>query len=337
MVREALHAAEALGDVEDAERLHDLPGAGHGPDVEGEHAAEPAHLAAGQFVARMAGQSGVVDGGDLRMPGEHPCDLPSVRVVLLHPQRERLGTPQEEPGIERRQNRTRGVLEVFEAGQVLGVARHQDPADAIAMSVQVLGGGVHHDVGPQLEGPLEIGGHEGVVHHHHGACGASGRRESLEIRDPQQRVRGRFEEQHRGPGVQFADRAGGVARVHPGEIEPPGAQHVLAHPVGAAVAVVGGDDPAAARHQLEGHHDRRHSGSARHRPHASFERRHVRFEGVARRVTRSRVLVLARPARGLLNEGRRRDQGDDDGPGSGVGMLARMNRAGGEARGVALG
>ena len=271
------------------------------------------------------------------MPGEHPCDLPSVGVVPLHPQRERLGTAEEEPRIERRQNRACGVLEVLEAGQVLRIPSDQNPADAVAVAVQVLRGRMHHDVGAQLEGPLKVGGHEGVVHHHHGACGASGRRESLEVRDPKQRVRGRFEEQHGRPAVEFADRAGGVARVHPGEIEPPGAQHVLADPVGAPVNVARGDDPLAARHQIERHHDRRHSGRAGDGSRTPFESGHIRFDGVSRRVAGPGVLVVPRPARGLLHEGRRHDQGDDDGPGAGVGMLARMNGAGGEALGDAFG
>ena len=216
---------------------------------------------------------------------------------------------------------------------VLWIPRHQDSAHPVAVAVQVLGGRVRHDVGAEFQRPLEVGGHEGVVHHHQGAGRMGGFGKGLQIGDPEHGIRGRLEEQHRRSRVQLPDGGFGVTRVHPGEVEPPGAQHVLADAVGAAVAVARGDHPAAARDQIERHHDRRHSRRAGDGADAPLEGRQVGFHRVPRGIPGPRVLVVPRLARRLLHEGRRLDQGNDDGPAAGVGMLPGVDGAGGEAPG----
>ncbi len=71
-----------------------------GLDQEGDHAAEVAHLAAGDRVAGMAGEARVEDALDGRVLAEEAGDRARVLAVLAHPQRERLDAAQDEPGVE---------------------------------------------------------------------------------------------------------------------------------------------------------------------------------------------------------------------------------------------
>src|SRR5215813_3044507 len=79
-------------------------------EVEREHPAEPAHLLRCERVLRMGRQAGVVDAADLWMPLEKLREGETVRIVLRHPQRQRLRAAEYEPRVERTQDRTLGVL-----------------------------------------------------------------------------------------------------------------------------------------------------------------------------------------------------------------------------------
>ena len=84
-------------------------------------------------------------------------------VVLLHAQRQRLGAAHHQPGIERRKNCAGAVLNKPDPGRVVFVVQYHRAADAVGMSIQILGGRVDHDVDAKLERPLQVRRHESVV------------------------------------------------------------------------------------------------------------------------------------------------------------------------------
>ena len=271
-----------------------------------------------------------MDGGDFRALREEAGRREGVRLVFLHPQRQRLDAPQQQPGLERREHRAGGVLQEAETRQPFRVAVHQDAAHAVAVAVQVLRRRVHHDVRAVFQRPLEAGRGEGVVHDHRRAHAVRRLRERGEVGDPQHRVGGGFDEEERRAPVEFAQGRGGVARVHPDEVQPPAAQHPFAEPVGAPVTVAGGHHPLPAVHDLERHRRRRHPRGAGDRPGAAFEVRQVLFGGVPRGVPGAGVLVLAGAAGGGLDEGGGVHQRRHDGAGGRVRVLPHMDRPGGE-------
>ena len=271
-----------------------------------------------------------MDGRDFRALLEETGRGERVRLVALHPQRQRLDAPQQQPGLERRQHRAGGVLQEAEPGQPFRVAVHQDAAHAVAVAVQVLRRRVHHDVRALFQRPLEVRRREGVVHHDGRADAVRRFRERGEVGDPQHRVRRRLDEEERRAPVEFAQGRGGVARVHPDEVQSPAAQHLFAEPVGAPVTVAGGHHPLSAVHDLERHRRRRHPRGAGDRSGAPFEVRQVLLGGVPGGVPGAGVLVLAGTARGGLDEGGGVHQRRHDGPGARVRVLPHMDRPGGE-------
>ena len=116
---------------------------------------------------------------------------------------------------------------------------------------------------------------------------------------------------------------------------PSGDQHVGDQAIGAAVGVVAEQHPPAvcaggeaAQHRVLGGEP----AGEREPVLRLLERRHARLERGAGRVARSRVLVAAVDADGLLGERRRQRQRDDHRPGGRVGVLAGVDRRGSRTR-----
>ena len=135
-----------------------------------DHSPEPAHLPHGELVLRMVGESRVIDAlhfGAVRQPLGDPT---AVRVVLAHPQRERLGAAQREEAVHRARHRAGGVLE---EGEPLGqrvVAYADESADHVGVPAEVLRRRVHDDVGAERQRLLQVRRGERVVHDHQRAA-----------------------------------------------------------------------------------------------------------------------------------------------------------------------
>ena len=65
----------------------------------------------------------------------------------------------------RRKNRSRGFLDEGQLLHLLGTGADDHAADAVAVSIQKLSGGMDDHVGTESDGLLEIGRHESVVDH----------------------------------------------------------------------------------------------------------------------------------------------------------------------------
>ena len=133
-------------------------------EVEREHAAEPAHLTPRQFVLRMRRQPGVVDLAHLGMTYEHLRRAPDRSALCRHPQRQRLGAAQDQPRVERARGwRPRRSARTAATAASSSRVATTIAADAVAVSVQVFGRAVGHEIGAKLDRPLNRRAGEGVV------------------------------------------------------------------------------------------------------------------------------------------------------------------------------
>ena len=74
-------------------------------------------------------------------------------------------------------------------GQV-GVVRGRNTGEQVGVAGQELGSGLHGDVRAELQGTLQVGGHEGIVHDQQGAVAVHQLRNRGNVGDLQGRVRG---------------------------------------------------------------------------------------------------------------------------------------------------
>ena len=115
---------EAFGERHEPDAVQHRARALERSHVEGQHAAEPLHLARGERVLRMVRQPGIVDLPHLRMPREILGDRLPVSVVRLHAHGHRLRAAQHQPRVERAQDGARRVLHEPEPLDV--VLAHRD-------------------------------------------------------------------------------------------------------------------------------------------------------------------------------------------------------------------
>ncbi len=122
-----------------------------------------------------------------------------------------------------------------------------------------------------------------------------------------------------------------VGGVHVGEFHAIAGQNLIEQARHAAVEVVAADHVVAGlEHGADGV-DGRHAAGEDARGDAAFERRQVFFQAGARGIGNAGVFVALVLAEFLLNVGGGRVDGDRDGAGFGVRLLADVNGASGEA------
>src|SRR4029077_18742044 len=115
----------------------------------------------------------------------------------------------------------------------------------------------------------------------------------------------------------------------------------LAHPLEqtarAAIEVVDRDDMGALVEAFERRRNRREAGRKGERGAAAFEIGDAALERHARGILGARVIIALVHARALLHVSRRGVDGHHDGAGGWIGLLARMDAAGGEVESVRFG
>jgi hypothetical protein len=160
-----------------------------GVELDGQHAAEARRLPQRQLVLRVARQAGIEHPPHLRVGLEHARYLEGVVAVALHAHRQRLEPAQREEAVEGTGDAAHRVLQEAEPLAQGGVvAHHRHAADHVGVTVQVLGGGVHHDIEAVVERALHPRAREGVVGPGEHAAAARERRDGREIRELERRV-----------------------------------------------------------------------------------------------------------------------------------------------------
>ena len=154
--------------VDQADRSHHGLGrgcpAGH---VEGDHGAEAAHLAGGQVVARVVGQTRIADPAP--PPGGRPAAGPA-RPALAWARSRRTARvriparPARLPTVRRWRRAANAARPAPRTTS--GRRRHGRAQHHVGVAGQQLGGAVDHHIGPEVERALQQRGGEGVVDGH---------------------------------------------------------------------------------------------------------------------------------------------------------------------------
>ena len=211
VVHQGLDAAEGLGEGEHGGRFGDLAGRRLAAlELHRDHAAELLHLLLGQLVAGVRGQARVQHGlhlGALQQPFGHGL---GVVAVPVHPDAQGLEPAGGEEGVHRAGHGADGELHEADLLGQFGVLDHDRAAHHVGVAADVLGGGVHHDVGTQGERGLQVGRREGVVHHQEGAGVVRHLGEGLDVGDLHHRV-----------GRRLHPHEAGLAAVGPPARRPP--------------------------------------------------------------------------------------------------------------------
>src|SRR5215213_3886269 len=157
MSDQAFHSTEGFSENEDPRLFHEAASSLRVAQIERNHSAEARHLPAGELMLWVGRKSRIVNFGDCTLMSQ-PFGYPaSVDVVLTHPKRKGLDTPQSQPAVHWSWHSTRGVLNKSQTLRQIIPPCHQQPADHVTVAIQILGGGVQYDVGAVLQRPLEEG------------------------------------------------------------------------------------------------------------------------------------------------------------------------------------
>jgi hypothetical protein len=185
-------------------------------EPERHHAAEAGHLPGRDLVPGVLGQARVEHLRDPRVGDQEVDDARGVGAVPVHAHAEGLDAAQHEPRVERTGYRAHRVLVERELLSQFGVAGDQRTADHVGVPAEVLGRRVHHDVGTERDGLLQVRRGEGVVDDQQGAGLVRDAGQPGDVGDVQQRVRGRLAPHDlrvrthgRAHRVQIAERNGG--------------------------------------------------------------------------------------------------------------------------------
>ena len=261
-------------------------------------------------------------------------DLEGGRGLRLHPHRQGLAPLQGEPGHERRHDAPGRVLhEAHRLGLALVRADHR-PAHRRVVAVQVLGGGVDHEVRTKLEGALIPRREQGVVHDVEDPAGARDLRDGRDVGELEGGVRRGLGEDEPGRAAHARLHRGRVRGVGEGEFHPEAGEDLPAEPKGAAEDHVRDDRVAARPEEREQDGvDRGHTGTEGAGVRPPFERGEPGLERPHGGVVRARVRVAPLPVavHGRLHEGRRLVDGGEDRPRRGVGLDPRAHLPGREA------
>nr|BFE74970.1 hypothetical protein GCM10020092_082710 [Actinoplanes digitatis] len=110
----------------------------------------------------MGRQSRVVHRRDGRVRLQRPRERQAVAVVLAYPQRKRADTPQQQPRVDRAEHRAGDDGGVPDPVEHLG-GSGEDAGRQVAVSAEVLGGAVPHQIGTERQRPAVHRRREGVV------------------------------------------------------------------------------------------------------------------------------------------------------------------------------
>ena len=250
--------------------------------LEAEYAAEKTvlHLPACQLVAGVVLQPGIIDPLDIGVGVQIFGERHGVPAVPLDTQRQCFHTAQDKIAVERR---GRAAVELCHGTAAnlrnIGGSAHNNAAQGIAVTVDVLGDAVQHKVSAELENVLNRRRREGRVHDHANVLSGN-RLDGGNVRDLYYGVVGRLEINHLGVGLDGSLQRLKVGGVHKGGFN----AHIGEVDRGDNVraAVNGGvENHMVAAFQKRDHHraDRAHAGGGSHGILAALHGGALQFKG----------------------------------------------------------
>ena len=209
-----------------------------------------------------------------------------------HAHRQRLQSLEQHPGIERRERRAGLADQVVDVVLDEFLRGEDDAAEAAALAVDVLGGGIDDAVGAELERVLEQRRREHVVDHQRRARRVRDLGDRRDVEHLERRIGRALQEERLGVRPHRLAPLLEVGAVDQRRGDAVARQVLLDHVAAGAEQRLGGDDVVAGpdlAHQRGG--DRRHAGRGRARGLRAFERRHALLEHGHGRIGEARILV----------------------------------------------
>ena len=274
-------------------------------------------------------------GADSPVSRQELGDRLRVRAVRAHAPGKRPNAAHDEPAVEWRRDRAGHRLRHAQRiGEYSRVAQHERATEQVAVAAEVLGGGVHRDVGAELEGALEHGGRPSVVHHAERAARVRQVGEGGDVHDADERIGRRLHPDDLRRRPHGALHRVEVGHVHDVGEQPPAGKDLSELAEGAVVGVVRREHMVARRQRLEHRERGRRAGAIGDGGRASFERGECLLQRVAIGVRRPAVDVAsAVRSVHIALEGAAQVDGRGDGAAHRVGSVAGMDGEGLDAHG----
>ena len=163
----------------------------------------------------------------------------------LHAQVERAQPAVYEEAVERARHGAGGVLDEAHALVPVGVAGDDRPAHHVGVAAEVLGGGVHDEIGPELQRPLVGRCGERVVDHDHGV--SARRDDGPDVDHVELGVGRRLDPDQAGLRADRLRHRVDVGLIDQVVGQPPPRHDLVHQAVGAAVQIARQDDVRAGR------------------------------------------------------------------------------------------
>ena len=239
---------------------------------------------------RMAGQTRIIDARHGRM-GLQPARHGQGTFGLgTDAHRQRLQATQQDPGVEGRQRRTRVAQHRFKLLLHVGLAAQHGPTQHPALTIQILGGRMHDNIGAQFQRALQHRRGKGVVHHqqHPMAMRKLGQRPDVG------HLGGRIGRALDEEEARLARLDGGLPGLQVGNVHI-GGLHAIALEEGkelhrGAEHRARGNDMVTLTGQAHGHRvDGRHAGAGRQAHLGTFQRRQTVLEDPHGGIAKTRI------------------------------------------------
>ena len=170
VLNQTLNTTQADCQREDADTIHQAFASFQSAlQLESDHRTGHAHLALGQLMLGMALKTRVPDALYCRVLLQESGHFGCILALPLHTQRQCLDAAMYQECLVRVHRATQSVQLFAAARESLFVAYDNDSCHDIRMAVEEFGHAVHDDVGAQIEGLLQHGAHESVVHYGNGS------------------------------------------------------------------------------------------------------------------------------------------------------------------------
>lgn len=212
-------------------------------EFEGDHRAVGGiELLLSEGVLRVAWQARVEDTSDARVFFEPVGDGESGLGLFTDSQFEGFDATAEEEGFEGAEDGSGGVLDKVELVEEVAGAGDEGTGEAIAVSTQVFSGGMHDEVGTELEGAAEDGGGESIIDCEEDVVLFCDLGDAGDIGDGHEWIPDAFDPDHFGIGSDgMLDRievGGGLE----GDIDTGSVADAVEEAVGAAVDIASGEE-----------------------------------------------------------------------------------------------
>ena len=261
-------------------------------------------------MARIVGQTWIVDRGDGLVAREESRHRLGVGGVPFHADRQGLDAAEGEPTVKRARHRAEGVLCELQFLVKVAAVHDERPAQEVRVAPEVLRRAVDDQVDAEAQRVLQRRRREGVVAHADRVVGLRDHGELPQVGDLHEGVRGRLHPQHlrlRAKGILDVDE---VPQVHEGGLDAVPAHDPREDPVDAAVAVIRHYGVIAFLEEGEGRRDRAHAAREAKGLLALLEGREALLERIAGRVVAPPVDVVVLDLLGVRrgHVDRRRDR-----------------------------